>query len=103
MDGLKLLQEAKAAGLAVSVDGDKLVIRGPRKAEAIAKLLLEHKPAVIEALQQASRQHDQADAAPCLWCRRASRWLSVYRVEVCGECHPPAPGALLRWLEPQEN
>lgn len=37
MDGLTLLAEARAAGLEVRAEGDRLVIRGPRKAEALAK------------------------------------------------------------------
>jgi hypothetical protein len=37
-------------------------------------------------------------------CRNhKTRWLSIHGVEVCGECHPPAIGALLRWLEPKGN
>lgn len=103
MDGLMLLKEARAAGLAVRIDGDKLVIRGPRTAEAIAKRLLENKTVVMEALTQVGVQHSRATVRPCPRCRRSQLWLSIYGVEVCGECHPPAPGALLRWLEPKGN
>lgn len=51
MDGLSLLAEARANGLKVRADGDRLVIRGPRQAEPIAKRLLERKREVIEALR----------------------------------------------------
>ncbi len=34
MDGLALLRAADAAGLTVNVDGDRLVIHGPRSADA---------------------------------------------------------------------
>jgi hypothetical protein len=111
MDGLKLLELARAAGLAVRVDGEKLVVRGPRKAEAVAKRLLENKAVVIAALCASEPQHDHVDLAQnqagvrlCPCCRRSQRWLSVYGVTVCGECHPPAvPELVKRWLEPKEN
>ena len=50
MDGLALLTEAKQAGLVVLVDGERLRIRGPRRAESIAQRLIDHKALVIEAL-----------------------------------------------------
>jgi len=50
MDGMMLLRRARDAGLAVKAQGDKLVIRGPKEAEPVALLLIEHKPAVIAAL-----------------------------------------------------
>ena len=51
MDGITLLEEARAVGLVVNVVGNKLVIRGPRSAGSVAERLLAHKPAVIQALQ----------------------------------------------------
>jgi hypothetical protein len=50
MEGLILLNRAREAGLAVAAEGDKLVIRGPRRAESLARLLIEHKPEVLAAL-----------------------------------------------------
>ncbi len=50
MVAVSLLQEAEAAGLAVRVEGDRLVVRGPKSAGAIAERLLDHKAEVIEAL-----------------------------------------------------
>jgi hypothetical protein len=50
MDTLALLQQAEAAGLTVSVQGDRLCIRGPRRAEALAQRLLDHKVAILAAL-----------------------------------------------------
>ena len=47
MDGLALLDEARAAGLEVQADGDRLVIRGPPRAEGMALRLLEHKAEVL--------------------------------------------------------
>ncbi len=50
MGAVSLLQEAAAAGLSVHVEGDRLVVRGPKSASAIAECLLDHKAEVIEAL-----------------------------------------------------
>lgn len=45
-----LLAEAQAAGLKVRTDGDRLVVRGPRTAEALAKALLARKGEVVAML-----------------------------------------------------
>ena len=50
MGGLNLLAEARSAGLDVQADGDRLVIRGPRAADAVARRLMAEKPAVLAAL-----------------------------------------------------
>jgi hypothetical protein len=50
MDVLMLLKEANAVGFTVMVDGDRLVIRGPKSAEKIARKLLDHKADVLEAI-----------------------------------------------------
>lgn len=50
MDRLTLLARATAAGLTVTADGDRLVIRGPKGADAIARDLIAQKPAVLAAL-----------------------------------------------------
>ena len=51
MDGVDLILEAKAAGLSVALDGDRLVIRGPRSADAVARKLITNKPAVVVAMR----------------------------------------------------
>jgi hypothetical protein len=38
------------AGIRTPWEGDKLVIRGPRRADSVARLLIEHKPEVLAAL-----------------------------------------------------
>ncbi|MGA2797778.1 MAG: hypothetical protein ABSE63_09380 [Thermoguttaceae bacterium] len=50
MDGLMLLEEAKAMGLTVLANGQKLIIRGPQSGEHIARQLLENKTDVLEAI-----------------------------------------------------
>jgi ribosomal protein L37AE/L43A len=54
MDGIALLRKGQAAGLTIMADGDRLVIRGPRSARAMAHKLLAHKPAVLAALARQS-------------------------------------------------
>lgn len=50
MVGLKLLTDAERAGLKVSADGDRLVIRGPKRAEPLALKLIENKIHVLAYL-----------------------------------------------------
>jgi hypothetical protein len=51
MDGLTILREARAAGLEIKVDGDRLVVRGPKSAASLAERLLEMKPEIIPLLE----------------------------------------------------
>ena len=48
MDGLNLLDQARAAGLKVRRDGERLTIRGPKDAEETARLVIANKDFVIE-------------------------------------------------------
>ena len=50
MDVLTLLRRAHAVGLRLEAAGDKLLIRGPKLAEPVVKLLAEHKLEVQAAL-----------------------------------------------------
>jgi hypothetical protein len=52
MARLAVLEEAQAAGLAVWIEGDDLVIEGPRAAAPLAHALLAVKPAVLDALRE---------------------------------------------------
>jgi len=49
MDGLRLLHRAQEAGLAVQAEGNCLVIRGPKGAAPIVRLLAAHKADVLAA------------------------------------------------------
>jgi len=64
MDGLNLLREARAVGLAVRAEGDRLVIRGPRQAEPVARKLLAHKYDVLPLL---ARCHGLSKDDPADW------------------------------------
>lgn len=48
---IDLLDDAHRLGLAVRLDGDRLVVRGPKRAEAIARALLAHKAEVLDVLR----------------------------------------------------
>ncbi|HEY8601497.1 MAG TPA: hypothetical protein VIL85_23925 [Thermomicrobiales bacterium] len=52
MDGLTLLDQARAAGLTLSADGERLNVRGPRRAEPLVRALLAEKYAVLGLLAQ---------------------------------------------------
>jgi hypothetical protein len=46
-----LLRRAISAGLSVGIESDDLVVRGPKRLEALARELLADEPAVIAALR----------------------------------------------------
>jgi hypothetical protein len=50
MDALSLLRRARHVGLHVEAVGDKLMVRGPKRADAVVRLLAEHKSEVLAAL-----------------------------------------------------
>jgi hypothetical protein len=50
MDAVALLRRAQQAGLRVEQAGDKLMVRGPKQAEQVVKLLPENKAEVLAAL-----------------------------------------------------
>lgn len=51
MDALTLLREARAAGLHLRTDDDKLVVEGPKTAAPIVERLRQHKADILAALQ----------------------------------------------------
>jgi hypothetical protein len=72
MDGLTLLRRAYDAGLRIEAAGDKLLIRGPKRAESVVHLLAEHKAEVLEALAASPMPADRSDAGPpSPWFERA--------------------------------
>src|SRR4051794_10253287 len=62
MVGVTLLDEARAIGLKVWSEGDRLVVRGPRHAEATARRLLACKEQVLITL--AATTHTSVATAP---------------------------------------
>jgi hypothetical protein len=115
MDGMTLLEEARAAGLTVRVDGARLVVRGPRAAEAMARRLLERKVEVLAALatpitaqpagqppcaqlvvDPADCQHVDVEEIPTFdgyfnrRCRHCGQWLRCRKAGALAE--NPGPG-----------
>jgi hypothetical protein len=101
MDGLTLLRRAGEAGLAVKAENDKLVIRGPKHAEPVARLLIENKSAIMAALTDWHARHREAlaywgvlhpatDAARLAWGEMENRWHRVHGTRVlpwrCAGC-----------------
>ncbi len=80
MDGLGLLERARAAGLRVTVEEDTLVIRGPRTADALARELLAHKPEIMPLLSTRSCPRT-VNTAPLWHAEEVAR-----RVEAEGVC-----------------
>src|SRR6516162_9028043 len=86
MDSLTLLARAHEAGLAVAIASGKLVVRGPRQAEPMVRLLAEHKPVVMaalavdwhtrhrEALARWGALHGATEAARLAWGELLSHW-----------------------------
>jgi hypothetical protein len=50
MGALALLHRAQEVGLHIEPKGDRLLVRGPKRAEAVVKLLAERKAKVLAAL-----------------------------------------------------
>lgn len=88
MDSLTLLAEARRAGLTVRADGERLTVSGPRRCESLAKLLLEHKPAVMAALKFDMPDGWTAES----WIRRLR-----YMSEIC--IHPTRADELRKWAD----
>ena len=68
MDVLALLRRARKAGLRIEPAGDKLMVRGPKHAEPVVKLLAEHKAEVLAALVKTT--HDAELLSPTPWFKR---------------------------------
>ena len=73
MDAVALLHRAQEVGLRIEPMGDKLLIRGPKRAEPVVKLLAEHKAEVLAALApdpSTSKCGDQYEAVDATQARR---------------------------------
>jgi hypothetical protein len=66
MDALTLLRKAHDVGLRLEAAGDKLVIRGPKRAEPVVKLLAQHKRQVLAALAAGALPTNHSNAEPPL-------------------------------------
>ena len=99
MVSLDLISEARDAGLTITVDGDLLVIRGPKSAASLARRLIDSKAEVL-ALLHNSRPHvrppplrDVLHRNHCCASRRW--WLHVWGEFYCADCFPCRDDAAL--------
>jgi len=102
MDGLTLLSEGRAAGLTVIADGERLVIRGPRSADAVARRLLTHKAVVLTALAagNGNTNTETPEVVPfddlplpgpaCPRCGSLEEWIDLLGGRHCGICEADA-------------
>jgi len=112
MDAISLLAEARDAGLYLHVDGDKLVVEGPKTAAPVVERLRQHKAEVMAALRGHCCPACAGRAGPPLriddGCEshgvtpeQVGRWWKVAQerdaeVSVCHCCAGPAPSGALR-------
>ena len=84
MDGLALLRRARDAGLRVEAAGDRLLIHGPKRSEAVVKLLAENKAEVLAALSptvaEANRWRERYTARTFEWCAGKRTWREARRL-----------------------
>jgi RecJ-like exonuclease len=100
VDGLTLFTQARAAGLTVEAEGEKLVVTGPASAEALALALLAHKPEIMAILARDDPevawrvtvmcpQVPARGPIPRLYARRETPAHDATRC--CGSCGDPLP------------
>jgi hypothetical protein len=102
MEALVILREAEQAGLKLRVEGDRLVVSGPRGAEPIVRRLAEHKAEIMAALATDWRRL-YAEALADLgtpgrgWSKVALAWYVARGTptpgDLCAGCGKPLNGA----------
>jgi hypothetical protein len=110
VDPLSLLDHARVAGLAVAREGDKLIVRGPKHAEPVVRLLAAHKSEILTALADATSWrarhrealaywgtlHPAEEAARLAWGEMQNRWHQLYGARApewrCAGCGKPIGG-----------
>jgi hypothetical protein len=96
MDSLTLLDEARTAGLEVTADGDRLVVRGSKCLEALAKQLLARKSEMLALLHQESGPRPLSEGNPMRIAPKGGG--EPITVSPDGEPPVPDPAAKGRWL-----
>jgi hypothetical protein len=97
MDVMRLLRRAQEVGLRVEPIGDKLLVRGTKRAEAVVELLAAHKAELLAVLAPASTSKctDQ-DAAVA--ATEAGRWRDRLSTRVVEWFHGDRGWEEARWL-----
>jgi hypothetical protein len=63
MDGLTLIRAARALGFSLRADGERLVIRGPKSAGAVAQAIMDRKAEIMAMLAAAASEGVRLDWA----------------------------------------
>ena len=108
MEVLSLLRRAHQAGLAVILSDDQVIVRGPRRAEPLVRLLAEHKTKIREALSGSwparqrealahwSALHSALEAESLAWGEMQARWHRLHAPRLqewqCAGCGQPIGG-----------
>jgi hypothetical protein len=110
MEVLSLLRRAHQAGLAVALSDDQVIVRGPKQAEPLVRLLAEHKTKIREALSEAvswparhrealahwSALHSALEAESLAWGEMQGRWRRLHGPQMqewqCAGCGEPIGG-----------
>lgn len=71
---MNLLAEAEAAGLLLLQDGDRLIVRGPRSAEALVRRILDRKAEVIAVLSNIDQPTGRVVEIPVNWRAEVQAW-----------------------------
>lgn len=86
---LDVLEEVKAIGAEVILQGDNMVIRPASRVPAELKTRLKRmKPAIVEALKKSNSSTGLIPTEPCRACGSRLFWRSVHGVTICWCCHP---------------
>src|SRR4051794_8102001 len=84
METVALLHRAQEAGLHIELMGDTLLVRGPKRAAAVVKLLAEHKAEVLAALSpsfvDARRWRERFAAKAIQWSVGGRDWDAAKRL-----------------------
>jgi hypothetical protein len=89
MEAMSLLAKARSTGLDVRVEGNELVVRGPRKAEKLAHQLLDYKDELMPLLAQPQPPDLDREASP-KWGVRVWSDLLQESLWVVVDSEPPA-------------
>src|SRR5689334_22254744 len=96
MEALRLLRRAYQAGLAVTLTGDQVVVRGPKRAASLVRLLAVHKGKIIVALTDATSWSARYQEALSHWGSMQNRWHRLYGGRgpdwQCAGCGEPIGG-----------
>lgn len=104
INSLKLFEQAKAAGLIVRLDGEKLVIKGPKSRAHLAKELIENKAEIL-ALVKAQNKLSVQNREVCPLCQGelrirecSTRWEFECKHDPSHYCeHRRKPGSKGLW------